>query len=126
MWDTAGNSRSSVIDFGVAAGLAPKIYDVYTDASPAHEQANFYLTHDRPEAHLTVTITVYTLMGAPVWHSTVTGPSDMFTSVPVTWNLTDGSGRRVQRGIYLYSATISEQGGDAYRTASRRMAVAAQ
>lgn len=126
VWDTAGNSETATVDFGVAAGLAPTIYDVYSDANPAKTQANFYITHDRPDAHLTVTITVYTLMGAPVWQKSITGPSDMFTSAPVTWDLTDASGRRVQRGIYLYSATISEQQGEAYRTASRRLAVAAQ
>ena len=105
--------------------MAPKIYDVYSDANPAVDQANFYLSHDQPDAMATVEVSVYNLMGRKLWSRTVTGRSDMFLTVPVTWNLCDASGRRVGRGIYLYRATITTD-GQSYQTASRRIAVAAQ
>lgn len=125
VWDTSGNPATADIRFNVAANIAPKIYDVYTDANPASTQANFYLTHDQPDAMATVTITVYNLIGRPVWSSSVTGRSDMFTTVPVTWDLSDAAGRRVGRGIYLYRATITTD-GTTYETASKRIAVTAQ
>lgn len=125
IWDTAGNSAVEEIDFFVQENLAPKIYDVYTDANPASTQANFYISHDQPDNMLTVTVSVYNLLGQPIWSGTATGRSDMFLTVPVTWNLTDGAGRRVGRGIYLYRATITSN-GTSYSTASRRIAVTAQ
>ncbi len=125
VWDTSGNSVRREIEFYVQPGLAPTIYDVYTDANPASTVANFYLTHDQPDAMVTVTIEVFNLMGRPVWGGRAEGRSDMMRSVPVTWNLTDNSGARVPRGIYLYRATISA-GGQNYTTASRRIAVTAQ
>jgi len=125
VWDTSGNAAEKEIDFFVSPGLAPKLYEVYTDANPASTVANFYLRHNRPESMATVTITVYNLLGRALWSKTVTGRSDMFTTVPVTWDLTDNAGRRVGRGIYLYSATITTD-GQAFTTNSRRLAVTAR
>ena len=89
--------------------------------------ANFYLTHNQPETNATVTVTVYNLVGTPIWSGQASGRPEMFTTtVPVSWDLTDTAGRRVARGIYLYRATISTDGGNTYETASRRLAVTAQ
>ncbi len=125
VWDTAGNSAQRSIEFNVAESLAPKIYDVYSDANPASTSANFYLRHNQPDNMVTVTITVYNMLGRPLWSSTVDGRSDMFLTMPVTWDLRDNSGCRVGRGIYLYRATITAD-GISYSTASRRLAVTAQ
>ena len=125
VWDTSGNSATADIEFFVREGLAPKIYDVYTDANPASSAANFYLSHDQPDNMVTVSVTVYNLLGRPIWSGSTTGRSDMSVSSPVTWNLNDQSGRRVPRGIYLYRATITSD-GKTYETASRRIAVSAQ
>ncbi|MDE6157393.1 MAG: hypothetical protein K2F78_04520, partial [Muribaculaceae bacterium] len=125
IWDTAGNSSSSEIEFFVQENLAPHIYEVYTDANPASTQANFYLSHDQPDNMVTVTITVYNLNGRAVWTGSSTGRSDMFTTVPVSWDLSDFGGRRVGRGIYLYRASITSD-GSTYETATRRIAVTAR
>ena len=74
---------------------------------------------------LTVEITVYNLVGRPIWSGSATGRSDMFLTVPVTWDLTDTGGRRVGRGIYLYRASVTSD-GTTFETASRRIAVTAR
>ena len=125
VWDTSGNPASRTIDFVVSANVAPMIFDIYSDVNPASTAANFYLKHDRPDQMATVTVTVCNLLGHVLWEQTLRGRSDMFLTAPVTWDLTDGSGRRVQRGIYLYRATITTDDGSAYSTASRRIAVTA-
>lgn len=124
IWDTAGNSGTASIEFFVNPSATPRIYDVYTDTNPASTAANFYLSHDRPDAMISVEISVYSLMGRLLWSKTVDGRSDMFLSMPVSWNLTDFSGSRVPRGIYLYRARISTDGQN-YETASRKIAVTA-
>lgn len=125
VWDTFNNSSEALVDFNVITGLKPELYEVYTTATPASVEANFYLKHNRPDATITVTITVYDLMGKEVWSETETGKSDMFTSFPITWNLTDNAGRRVSRGIYLYRAAISTDGVQE-STKSKKIAVAAE
>ena len=82
--DTAGNSASASIDFFVNPDLAPGIFDIYSDANPALTRANFYVTHNRPDATLTVRIEVYDLNGKLLWDSRTTGRADMYASAPVT------------------------------------------
>lgn len=110
VWDVFNNSSESSIGFYVMAGLKPDITEIYTDANPASVEANFYVKHNRPDATLQVRIDIYDLLGRLVWTTSQTGRSDMFTSFPVTWDLTDTNGTRVQRGIYIYRATISTDG----------------
>lgn len=126
VWDTDGNFADAEAEFTVDGTLSPKIIDVYTDVNPAHESANFYVTHNQPDAEVTVTVSVYTLNGRRVWSRTEQGRSDRFTTMPVNWNLCDGSGRRVARGIYVYRATVTTAEGVTEESASRKLAVAAQ
>lgn len=122
VFDTAGNMAEKTMECIVNNAAAPKIYEVFTDASPATTLANFYVRHDRPDEVLTVTVHVYDLSGKPVWSSSTNGMSDSDVSTPVTWNLLDANGRRVNRGIYLYRATVTAD-GENYETAVKRIAV---
>lgn len=126
IWDTASNSASKTVTFNVVEGLVPDIYRVYTDVNPARTEVKFYIEHNRPEAELTATITVYDLLGRKLWDTEAKVPSDMNTSYPISWDLCDSSGHRVPRGIYLYRATISDNKGETYSTASQRLAITAQ
>ena len=107
VWDNEGNSSSASLNFTVQSGLEPEIFKIYADQNPARTSTNFYLEHDRPDGIVTVTITVYNLMGMPVWQTQKQGRSDMFKTFPITWDLTTSTGSRVPGGIYLYRATIS-------------------
>ena len=108
IWDSAGNSTSSTIEFFVDQTVAPQVFDIYSDRNPASETASFYLVHDRPDGDLKVEFVIYDLLGRTVWSNTTTGRADKFKSYPITWNLTDRAGRRVPRGIYVYRATVSD------------------
>lgn len=125
VWDVFGNMSEKEISFNVVKGLKPQLFKVYSTANPAKTSADFYIEHNRPDALLSVTIGVYNMLGEAVWTSTSTGRADMYTSMPVTWDLTDGSGRRVQRGIYIYRATVSADGGEE-SSINQRIAVAAE
>ena len=110
--------------FNVIPGMKPEIFSVYTDAMPARTSANFYVKHNRPDALMTVRISVYSLNGRHVWSSELETRSNMDISEPIRWNLTDMGGKRVGRGIYMYRAEISTD-GETFTTASRKIAVAA-
>lgn len=112
IWDVGGNSATASIDFIVDPSLAPKIFDVYTDANPATVEANFYIAHNRPESMLNVRIDIYDLSGRPIWSNTTRGRADMYLSSPVNWNLTNSAGARVGRGIYIYRATVMTEATD--------------
>lgn len=119
VWDTSGNSASRDIAFFVERGAMPQMFEIYSDANPATTQANFYLTHNRPDAMATVKLDIYSIGGRHIWSSTVTGRSDMFLSTPIAWDLCDMGGQRVQRGIYIYRATLTIDGHDLVSPAKR-------
>lgn len=125
VWDMVGNHTDRTLTCNVVPDLPAELYEVYSDASPAHTQAGFYVTHNRPDQMMRVRISVYNLMGAPVWTGETEALSTMGTSAPVVWDLTDASGRRVPRGIYVYRAEVTTD-GIAVTTASRKLAVAAE
>ena len=125
VWDVYNNVSEKTINFNVVNGLAPEIADVYCAANPASVETSFYVKHNRPDAVVSVTIEVYDLMGRKVWSTTQSGRSDMYTSTPVTWDLTDLGGRRVPRGIYVYRATISTD-GIKEATKAKKLAVAGE
>ncbi len=124
-WDVYNNLSTKTITFNVVNGLKPEIADVYCDANPASVDANFYIKHNRPDATLNVTLQIFDLMGRLVWTTSQQGKSDMFTSFPINWDLTDLSGSRVPRGIYIYRAAISTDGIQE-STKAKKIAVTAQ
>ena len=127
VWDVCNNVSEKTITFNVAAGGMPEIatsrdIDIYSEYDGS--EVTFYVRHNCHGAMVSVTIEVYDLMGRPVWKTTQTGGGGMFNTMPVTWNMTDGGGRRVQRGIYIYRAVITTDGVQ-MATKSKKLAVPA-
>ncbi len=110
VWDVFNNSSEKTITFNVMSGLKPEIDEIKAFPNPASTTTTFLVTHNRPEATVTITIEVFNLMGQRVWSTTQSGRSSMFAAFPITWDLSDYSGTRLTRGIYLYKATISNDG----------------
>ncbi len=125
VWDTDGNAAEKELEFISRTDCAPVITTVFTDCNPAVTEANFYVTHDQPETMATVIVTVFNLSGQPVWTGQTTGRCDMFSTAPLTWDLTDSSGRRVPRGIYVYRASVTTD-SNTYVSASQKLAVTAE
>ena len=119
VWDTSGNSTSHTIDFFVKEGAKPQLFDIYTDVNPAVTAANFYISHDRPDALASVTLSIYDMLGRLVWTASDTDRSTLSSTAPITWNLTDMGGNRVGRGIYLYRATVKIDGEEVTSEAKR-------
>lgn len=126
VWDTSGNHSEAVIDFTVARGLAPDLLDLKVDINPAVDRVNFYISHDRPDSRVNVAIAIYDMAGRLVWSTVQAGRSDMFTTAPVTWPLTDMAGRSVPRGVYICRASIACGDGSFSRAASLKIAVASR
>ena len=124
VWDVFNNSSEKTISFNVMSGLKADIDEIKAFPNPAATTTTFIVTHNRPEAAVTITIEVFNLMGQRMWSTTQSGRSSMFSSFPITWDLSDYSGSRLPRGIYLYRATITTDGHQE-STKTKKLAITA-
>lgn len=125
VWDIQNNSTTQLFEFEVVEGLKPYLLELSASPSPAREQVNFHLFHNRPESQLTVGIMVYDMMGRLQWRHEETGSSELFKSYTVTWDLTNNRGGRLRPGIYIYRAAISS-GGSKEATEAKKLIILAQ
>lgn len=122
VWDTENNSSEQSVTFEVKKGYKPQIYSLYATSNPARSNTTFLLTHNRPNAVISIRISVYDLSGTEVWNFQDEDTAEMYSSFPIEWNLTDKNGNRLQPGIYVYRAYISSEGGQE-ATESKKLVV---
>lgn len=125
VWDIQNNSTTHLFEFEVVEGLKPYLLELTASPSPAREQVEFHLFHNRPESQLTIGIMVYDMMGRLQWKHQETGASELFQSYTVTWDLTNNRGGRLRPGIYIYRAAISS-GGSKEATDAKKLIILAQ
>lgn len=119
VFDNAGNCAKQTIKFKVAnAGAIPDV-DLRCDANPASTSVNFFIS--TPHNASQIELEVFDLAGRPVWSTTA---EEAAQSSKITWNLCDRKGVRVDRGIYLYRATVTTPDGNTLRR-TRKLAVTA-
>lgn len=125
VWDNANNSSSAALEFNVGAAVDPVIHELATNVNPASSDVTFRLSLDRPNTRMQCTLGVFDLTGRKVWEYTSQVQTDIESTMRCTWDLRDGSGTRVPRGIYLYRATVETPEGT-YTSKTERLAVTAQ
>jgi hypothetical protein len=125
VWDNVNNSTRANLQFNVGAAIDPVIYDLSTNVNPASSDVTFRISIDRPNTQMNCTLYVYDLSGRKVWEYASTLQTDMESTMSCTWDLCDGSGARVPRGIYIYRAVVESPEGT-YTSKSQRLAVTAE
>lgn len=122
-WDNANNSSKAVLSFNSSVNLYPEITSLVSDCSPAKTDVTFSVTAEVPGA-MSCIMEVLDLSGKTVWNDAMYSPSSSENTMRFRWNLCNISGVRVDRGIYIYRATVTSSNG-AKTTKSSRIAVTA-
>lgn len=122
VWDNANNSTTATLNFSVSVSKQPEILNLTTNCNPAKTDVKFILDTDLPMTDVDCTLEVIDLQGRVVWSYNGKVNTGTTSGMTIPWNLTNKSGIRVERGIYLYRATIvTPQGTRTSRTS--RLAV---
>lgn len=124
-WDNLNNSTRSSVKFSVRTSADPNIVDVGTDCNPATSGVNFFIHLDQPNTDMTYDLSVMDLNGREIWSQTGTDSSGLQATLTTYWNLTDKSGTRVPRGIYLYRVRVETPQG-MWSSRTNKLAVTAQ
>lgn len=119
VWDNAGNSSISELDFSLSAIWKPAIQVLATDVNPASNEVTFIVATNGVTDAQTCEIDVYDLNGRRVWSAPVEGSLSGETQMKLGWNLNDFSGRRIPRGIYPYTAVITTEAGERIRKSAK-------
>ena len=123
VWDNANNSSSASLTFNVSASWTPDISTLTTDVNPASTSVNFIVETDGIDDGMACKIEVFDIAGRNIWSSS--SPATGNTKTVMGWDLCDGSGARVARGIYLYRATVTTSKG-AQVVKTKKLAVTAK
>lgn len=118
VWDNVGNSSAKEITFNVAESASEAKIDLYTNANPASVSVTFFVNAPT-SVDATTLIEVFDLSGRKIWSR-----SEQGSNTSTTWDLQDGSGNRIPRGIYLYRATVSDKNGKEMKQ-TKKLAVTA-
>ena len=110
-WDVLNNSSTAELAFEVEKGLTPHIYSLECLRNPASSSTTFAFTHDRTGSELSVTFEVFDMLGRLLWTQTEKSIPDTETFT-IDYNLQAAGGQRLQTGVYLYRARVSNEGGE--------------
>ena len=111
-WDLFNNSSTDTLTFVVVPGLAPDFIDIKVAPNPVEygQKATFVLSHNRPHSNIDVTIELFNLQGAKMWHHNES-MSSANTQCVVEWDVTTSGGRPMPTGVYIYRAGLASEGG---------------
>jgi hypothetical protein len=121
-WDNFNNSSEATVTFIVRTDNGFILNNLINYPNPFTEQTNITAEHNRPDENLFIRISIYNMSGKiiKIIESSVTTTG--YKLPAITWDGNEDGGRRVGRGIYPYSVTVSTEKGE-IANASGRMVI---
>ena len=121
-WDMLNNSTTAELSFNVVSGLKPTLYSIGCTDNPARTSTTFIINHDRMGSTMDVELDIFDMSGRQLWKFTETEVSAT-GAMTIDWNLTTGSGQRLQTGVYLYRVRVSCDGSDMVSKAKKLIVI---
>ena len=110
-WDLFNNSTTKSLDFVVQTGIAPRLINVNVYPNPVlHGQTlHIAVTHDRPDAPLHTTLTIYDLQGRKIYAGSQNSGNTFNVDIP-TATMTPGAYIYRLEASTINSGTSSQYG----------------
>jgi hypothetical protein len=118
-WDIYNNSSEKTIMFNVVTGKKFIITNLRNYPNPFFSQTSITLEHNRPDIELNVSINVFSTDGRMIKIINTKVAQSGYTLPPVIWDGTDDGGRKVAKGLYPYTVTITTGNGETARVSGR-------
>jgi hypothetical protein len=118
-WDNFNNSSEKTISFRVVTGGKFVLRNLLNYPNPFLDKTNISLEHNRPDNELSVTINIFNIDGRIIKIIKTKVVSTGYNLPPVVWDGNDEGGRKVARGIYPYTVTITTGNGETARSSGR-------
>ena len=105
-WDTHNNPTTKTIIFTVIDSSEIRIDNVFNSPNPVTNQTIFFVQHNRPRELLDVKISIFTVNGKRIWHSSQDVFSSSYMIDSLQWDATSYSGQKVNKGNYIYTIEL--------------------
>jgi len=117
VWDIHNNSSKSSIQFVVASSAEMALEQLFNYPNPITDYTTFSFEHNQSDQNLDITIDIYSINGSFITRLEKTMFANSYRNNDIVWDVTDESGNRIMKGIYIYKIVVrSEQGQEAHKT----------
>ncbi|MGB8359213.1 MAG: type IX secretion system sortase PorU [Bacteroidales bacterium] len=118
-WDNLNNPSVSSLRFVVVTGGAFRLTNLLCYPNPVTGGTKFTAEHNRPDAEINVTITIFSTDGRAVKVIKEQVNSTGYSLPDIPWNGCDENGGRLTRGLYLWRAEAVTAEGETASAAGR-------
>lgn len=121
-WDVQNNSSVTTLDFVVDSHMEPHLISVQLSENPARNHTQFRIEHDQIGTPLSIEISVFDLVGRPLWHH-IEQATPAHAVYTIDYPLTMQGGSRLPPGLYLCRVRLVN-GGNTHETKTLKLLVA--
>jgi hypothetical protein len=118
-WDNFNNSSEASVKFLVRTDQGFIISNLINYPNPFTDQTSITAEHNRPNKNLNIRINIYNMNGKMIKVITSTVTATGYKLSPIIWDGNEDGGRKVTRGIYPYSITVSSENGEVAKASGR-------
>jgi hypothetical protein len=118
-WDNFNNSSEASVTFIVKTSKGFILNNLINYPNPFLYQTNITAEHNRPDKNLVIRINIYNLSGKIIRIIETAVSATGYKLPPVTWDGNEEGGRKVGRGIYPYTVTVTAENGEITRASGR-------
>ena len=87
--------------------------------NPFTDHTSITAEHNRPDENLTIRILIYSMSGKVIKIIEETVPSTGYRLPPIEWDGNTDEGKRIGRGIYPYSISVTTEKGETARASGK-------
>ena len=118
-WDNYNNSSEKSVLFLVKSGENFLLNNLINYPNPFIAETRITAEHNRPYTDFDITVNIYSMNGQIIKIIKTSASSTGYVLPPILWNGNDDGGKRVGRGIYPYSVTVTTSTGETTRVTGR-------
>jgi hypothetical protein len=118
-WDNFNNSSETSVTFIVKTDKGFILNNLINYPNPFTDQTSITAEHNRPDKNITIRISIYDMTGKIIRIIETTISATGYKLPPVVFDGNEEGGKKVGRGIYPYSVTVSTENGEIARASGR-------
>ena len=112
VWDVFNNSSEGNIDFIVAKSAEIALHNLINYPNPFNQNTHFIFEHNQAENNINVQIEIFDMNGNKIKIIKKNTVCNGYKIEPIEWNGTTDSGKKIDKGMYIYRLTVSKDTGE--------------